>query len=86
MIYKAKAIEPWHEDSDLVRAFARHLVRDVGYDAEDLLGYFDKPDAWTAEYMRWAVTNVVGAEDRGIKPAKEWRWGMDEMTGSGGGC
>lgn len=62
----ADPIRPWFENSGLVLAFARHLLRDEGYDGEAILGFFDKPRAWTAEYIAWSLDNVVGGDDRGM--------------------
>jgi hypothetical protein len=40
-------------DHELFEAFARHLVHEEGFDAEDLLHVIERPHRWTPEFEEW---------------------------------
>ncbi len=54
-----RSLDTYHE----VAAFARHLVEDLGWTAEELLGFLDKPWKWGKEFRTWVET-VNGGKPR----------------------
>lgn len=50
---------PWHCDHDEMCRLARWLVKNEGYDVEQLLGYVESPWKWGDEYAAMVAAEIV---------------------------
>lgn len=52
-------LKEWHCCHDNLTTLARHLIDEEGYDAEQMLRFFEKPWKWTEEWERLQATGTI---------------------------
>lgn len=55
--------QPWFTDYPNIVNFARHLVREEGFTADQLLGVLEHPNRWSEEFERFSKTARTSAYD-----------------------